>query len=378
MSTVKTFNLQHPSSSTVNMTLASDGSVSGGLPSPNRNLLYNGAMQVAQRGTSATGVLSSGYRTADRWLTDINGGLGIWTQSVEADAPTGSGFRNSLKMLCTTNSGTPGTTDMLNIAQRIEGQDLQRIAKGTASAQPLTLSFWVKSNVTGTYTILVFDSTNTRSIALSYTVSASATWEKKVLTIAADTSGQIVNSSSEGLALYFCLGAGSNFTTGTLQTSWGAYTANRAVGQVNVAAAVNNYWQVTGVQLETGPAPTAFEFKPYAQELRDCQRYFERFTNVDDAALAQTDVANRPEVLLTYSLKRVAPTVTVGNPTSFIVYFYNRAGTASVTSFGGTYVGTAPTYAILFFNTASGVSTYDLVALTNSGGTGYIDVSAEL
>lgn len=277
MSTLKATNLQHASSSTANLVLAADGTVSGGLPYPNRNLLYNGAMQVAQRGTSTAGITTSGYYTADRWMWSL-GGLGTWTQSIENDAPAGSGFRKSLKVLCSTANASPAAGNVSLLQQYLEGQDLQRIAKGAASAQQLTLSFWVKSNVVGTYIAELEDVDNTRQVSASYTVSASATWEKKVVTFPADTTGVLDNDNLTSLAVNFWMGSGSMYTSGALNRAWAANTsANRAVGQTNLAAAVNNYWQITGVQLETGPVATGFEFKSYGQELRECQRYFETF-----------------------------------------------------------------------------------------------------
>jgi hypothetical protein len=241
-----------------------------------RNLLYNGAMQVAQRGTSTTGITTGGYYTADRWNM-TNTSLGTWTQTIENDAPTGSGFRRSLKLLCTTADAAPAASDLLQIQQRIEGQDLQRIAKGTSAAQQITLSFWVKSNVAGTYVADLLDVDNTRQTSISYTISASATWEKKTITFAADTTGAFDNDNGDSFRLSFWLGAGSSFTSGTLSTTWQASTAaNRAVGQTNLGAATNNYWQVTGVQLEVGPTATPFEFKSYGRELAECQRYYYR------------------------------------------------------------------------------------------------------
>jgi hypothetical protein len=277
MSTVKAVNFQHPSATQSNLVLAADGTVSGGLPSANRNLLYNGAMQVAQRGTSVTALTGDTLATVDRWRHGLY--YGIWTATVENDAPTGSGLRKSAKLLCTTAKSTLAAGDLLAFYQVLEGQDVQRIAKGTASAQQLTLSFWVKANVTGTYIAELSDLDNTRRVSSSYTISASATWEKKTITFPADTTGVFDNDNGGSLALQFWLGAGSHYTSGSpLQTTWGTVTNTRATGQVNVAAAINNYWQVTGVQLEVGPVATSFEFKSYGQELRECQRYYIRMT----------------------------------------------------------------------------------------------------
>jgi hypothetical protein len=250
-------------------------------------------MQVAQRATSVASITTANYYTADRYDTQ-NTTLGTWTQSVENDAPTGSGFRKSLKMLCTTADSSPAAGDQLRIRQQIEGQNLQQIAKGTSAAQQLTLSFWVKANVTGTYIVGFQDLDNSRYISKSYTISASGVWEYKTITFPADTTGAFDNDNAASLSLQFWLAAGSDFTSGTLQTTWASDTlANRAVGQVNLASATNNYWQVTGVQLEVGDTATPFEFKPYGQDLLECQRYFQKSFAEGTYAGAATSVGMR-------------------------------------------------------------------------------------
>jgi hypothetical protein len=242
-----------------------------------RNLLFNGAMQVAQRGTS-TPTSSGGYFTADRWKTE-NTSLGAWTQSVENDAPTGSGFRQSLKMLCTTADASPAANDYLALRQSLEGQDVQQIKKGTSAAEQLTLSFWVKSNVTGTYVTRLKDEDNARNCSASYTISASATWEKKTIAFPADTTGVLDNDNAASLFVEFLLAGASAYNNAPLQTTWGAEgtAANIAAGQTNLASAVNNYWQITGVQLELGDKATPFEHRPYGEELERCKRYYKRY-----------------------------------------------------------------------------------------------------
>ena len=240
-----------------------------------RNLVMNGAMQISQRGTSTASITADGYNTADRWKTDATT-LGTWTQSVENDAPTGSEFRKSLKMLCTTADASPAAGDRLAIVQSFEGQNVQSIKKGTASASQLLLTFWVKSNVTGTYIVELFDVDNTRQVSASYTVLVSATWEKKTIVLPADATGVFDNDNGESFAVRFWLGVGSTYSSGTLNTSWNSNTsANRAVGQTNLAAATSNYWQITGVQLEVNLQPTPFEQRPIGVELALCQRYYE-------------------------------------------------------------------------------------------------------
>jgi len=247
-----------------------------------RNVVINGGMSVAQRNTSVASITADGYYTVDRFSTR-NITLGTWTQSVENDAPTGSGHRKSLKMLCTAAKASPSAGDGLWIRHKIEGQNLQHFAKGTSSAKSFSLQFWVKSNVTGTYTIALYDNDNNRHIGASYTISASATWEKKTVVFAADTSGAFDNDNLDSLWIDFGLGAGSSWTSGSIPSSWGSYSGtNYAVGQTNLAAATSNYWQVTGVQLEAGSIATPFEFEPFETTLRKCQRYFCKSTPITE------------------------------------------------------------------------------------------------
>jgi len=240
-----------------------------------RNIIINGDMSIAQRGTSTSSITGDGYHTIDRFKTSISG-LGTWTQSQSTDVPSGQGFAKSLKMDCTTADGSPASSDVLIINQRIEGQNLQYLKKGTSSAESLTLSFWVKSNKTGTYIAELRDFDNTRSICKAYTISSASTWEKKTLTFAGDTTGTLDNDNGASFYLQLFLGAGSNYTSGTLNTSWNSRTnANLAVGQVNLADSTDNEWYITGVQLEAGTSASDFEFLPVDVNLQRCQRYYE-------------------------------------------------------------------------------------------------------
>lgn len=318
---------------------------------PSGNLLYNGAMQVAQRGTSKTG-LNDGdtntFPTADRWAF-LYGGTSTaeFTQTVEADAPTGSGFANSLKMEVTTADSTLDNDNGVYIRQRLEGQDLQSIKKGSSSAESLTLSFWVKSDVTGTFVVWAYDADNARQVCASYTVNSADTWEKKTLTFPPDTTGAFDNNNQRSLELSFWLLAGADNTSGTLPTSWEAYTqANRAVGQTNLAATLGNYWQITGVQLEAGEVATPFEHKSYGVELALCQRYFEKSYNVDVAPgtsttagvyqqMGSSDGSSNTANAIPFAVtKRDAPTITLYSATGVQgdwLYFRNGA-TAETTA----------------------------------------------
>jgi hypothetical protein len=245
---------------------------------PFRNIIINGDMSIAQRATSTSSITSATYATVDRWRTVVTT-LGTWTQSQDTDVPSGQGFAKSLKMDCTTADASPSALDKLYFLQRFEGQNLQYLKKGTSSAKSLTASFWVKSNKTGTYICELLDNDNSdRHINKSYTINSANTWEKKTITFAGDTTGTLDNDNNGSLFIQFWLGAGSTYTSGTLQTSWGASTnANRAVGQVNLADNTANEWYITGVQLEAASAPSDFEFLPVDVNLQRCQRYLEVF-----------------------------------------------------------------------------------------------------
>ena len=349
---------------------------------PYRNLVINGAMQVAQRSTSVASLTAGAYRTADRWYNNINS-QGTWTQSVENDAPTGSGFRKSLKMLCTTADASPSSGDRLYISQLFEGQNLQQIKKGTAAAEQLTVSFWVKSNVTGTYIVEFYDNDNTRQISKSYTVNASGTWEYKTITIPADTTGAFDNDNALSFEVIFWLGTGSDLTSGTLNSSsWNSVTAaNRAVGQTNLASATNNYWQVTGVQLEVGATATPFEFKPYAQDLAECQRYYYRNTpgTVDGHyGLAQVRSTTQFEFTMLFPVSlRVRPT-----SIEYSNIGVKRAGIGvyAVSSIALADTESGPNAAMLSgTNSTSGASAGQAISImNNTNAAGYLAVNAEL
>ena len=217
-----------------------------------RNIIINGDMSIAQRATSTASITSTGYYTLDRWNLGLNS-MGTFTQSQSTDVPSGQGFAKSMKMDCTTADSSPASGDILQIRTAFEGQNLQYLNFGTSSAKSLTLSFWVKSNKTGTYTMVFFHRDATKQFSKSYTISSANTWEKKTITVVGNTANGIDNDNAKSFDIWFNLGAGSNFTSGSLSSSWEAETeANYAVGQVNLADSTSNEWYITGVQLEAG------------------------------------------------------------------------------------------------------------------------------
>ena len=237
----------------------------------NRNLMINGAMNVSQRGTQTT--IQSGY-TLDRWSIQNNTAARM-TVSQDTNVPTGQGFLNSLKIDVTTADTSVATSDIAWLAYRFEGQDLQQVRKGTSSAKTLTLQFWVSSPKTGIHTLHFYDLANARSVATTYTIASADTWQFVKVTFPADTTGSFDNDNTQQLQLYIGLLAGTNYTSGTLATSWAAnVNANRMVGQVNVLDSTDNNFYITGVQMQLGDVATAFEHESFGDTLAKCQRYF--------------------------------------------------------------------------------------------------------
>jgi len=245
-----------------------------------RNIIINGGMDIAQRGTSTTGLQNSPEFLIDRWSYRRSGTFTSATFSMaqSTDVPTGQGFSKSAKIDCTATESSLPADVFAAFNQAIEGQMLQYLKKGTSSSEGLALSFWVKSNKTGTYIFNLIDQDNTRSISKSYTISSADTWEKKTIILDADTTGTLDNDNAASFQLYWYFCAGSNFTSGTLGTTWSSTTdANRAVGQVNLADSTSNEWYITGVQLEAGSQASDFEFLPVDVNRFRCYRYYYQY-----------------------------------------------------------------------------------------------------
>ena len=244
-----------------------------------RNLMINGGMQVAQRGTSFTSIGgTAGVYSIDRFRYGFTMNSGRLTITQSTDSP--NGFANSFKVDITTAESSLNAASGAAISQFFEGQDVQQFKKGTSDAEQYTLSFHVKSNVTGTYIVELFDQDNTRQVSKSYTIDSANTWEKKTLIFPADTTGAFDNDNALSFIAQWFLASGTNRTSGTLNTSWASSTdANRAVGQANLFSSTDNEWYITGVQLEVGSVATPFEHRSVGEELGLCQRYFYKWTN---------------------------------------------------------------------------------------------------
>jgi len=247
-------------------------------------IIINGDMAVAQRGNSTTGVTNggSGYITCDRMRFNESGTMGAALTITQESLTSGdaflNGFANAYKVDVTTADSSPDADDWSRLNMRFEGQDLQVFKKGTSNAEKFTLAFWVKATKTGTSTIELYDNDNNRSVNGSYTISSSDTWEHKVVNFPADTTGAFGDDNAESLRISWTLSAGSNYSSGTLASTWGSpTTANTAAGNVNHFDSTSNNFHITGIQLEVGEFSSTtlppFQFESFADNLARCHRY---------------------------------------------------------------------------------------------------------
>ena len=237
-----------------------------------KNLILNGDYTVWQRSESATALTTDIYSSVDRWKTRVND-TSEFTVSKSSESP--SGFASSCKWDCTTANASPSSGVSIIHQQAMEGQNLQHLQYGLATAKSVTASFWVRGTVTGVYTVGLYSPDGNRHIESSYTIGSANTWEHKTITFAGDTGGTLNNDTGEGMRLWFWLGGGSGFSSGTQATSWAAYSQANVLAdsQVNLASSTSNDWYIAGVQLEVGSA-TDFEHRSFGEELALCQRYY--------------------------------------------------------------------------------------------------------
>ena len=255
-------------------------SINSGQIGGRRNLAYNGAMKIAQRGTQ-TGQTSGDYTACDRFRI-VETGDAVVTTSQSTDVPSGQGFANSLKIDVTTADASVAASDQYRVEQRLEGQDLQHLLYGTSGAKDLTISFWVKSPKTGTHILELRHNDATYFNSQAYTISSADTWQKVTLTFSGYTTTAFDDDAAFSLGIEWYLMAGSDKTSGTLNSNtWHNTEANRAVGQVNCVDSDANNFYLTGVQVEVGSVGTEFEHRSFGEELALCQRYYRRMERAD-------------------------------------------------------------------------------------------------
>ena len=279
MSTIKVQNIQHTGSSTNAIALASDGTCTANITNnlSNRNVIVNGAMEVSQRSVSSS---SADFASVDRMKMSVTGTDQLaFLQKQTSDAP--DGFSKCFEFDVTTAESALDPEELVYIRYAVESQTLIPFFNADGTGKDFILSFYVKAYQAGTYQISIYKEDSTRFITKTYTIASSATWQRVEIPITGDTSTSgMTFDNTIGFQIAFQLAAGTNYTSGSAITSWGSWGGNPsfAAGQaVNVLSSTDNYFRITGIQLELDQGSnkaTDYEFKTFAQELASCQRYF--------------------------------------------------------------------------------------------------------
>ena len=340
-----------------------------------RNIIINGAMKVAQRGTVTGMGDSNKYSACDRFQITSTGTNGRLTSSQDSDAP--DGFANSLKLACTTAVADADIASgaLTRIRQRIEGQDVQQLKKGTSDAEKVTLTYYAKADTAGVYIIEAQDNDNNRIVSVAHSITTS--YQKFTHTFPADTTGALNNDNSTSFTISWYLHVGSDFKSGTLGSAFASKSdGNSGVGQTgNVFKTTSSTFFLAGVQLEVGEQATPFEHRSFGEELALCQRYY---YSIDEAS-ASTPVHligyNQSSGACRYGLHnqmRADPTVTTSN----IQIFHGTGGTVNITSIDsqnsqGGLTGFRA-------NPASSITSGDAVAFYTNGTDAFIRFDSEL
>jgi hypothetical protein len=336
-----------------------------------KNRIINGAMVIDQRSAGAA-VTTSTY-CPDRWRVE-NASDGTFSAQQVSDAPTG--FVKSLKWTTTLADTSLAATQYATVRQGIEGYNTADFMWGTASPATITISFWVKSTLTGTFGGTVTNSAFNRSYPFTYTISAASTWEQKTVTITGDTTGTWETTNSAGIQLYFGLGVGSTYS-GTAG-AWAASGLISATSAVSVIGTLNATWQITGVQLEKGSTATSFDYRPYGTEFQLCQRYFYKVDGTDGLSsigAGTTISTTEGRIAVQYPVKmRASPTTSY----SGTIYLLNSTGSGiPVTAIASNYGGAQG--AMIGFTVASGLTVgAGQLLVTNSAASNYFQASIEL
>jgi len=314
-------------------------SINGGQLAGRRNIVINGAMNVAQRSASTTGLgAASGYFTLDRYEMSINAAsAGRFTMAQVADGP--AGFANCLKLTTTTADTSIAAGERLTLHQVFEGQDLQQLKKGTASAEQVTVSFYVKGNAAALYVCELYDGDNDRHISQSFAVTTA--WNRIELTFAADTSDPLNDDNGASLFVSIWLHGGATYTGGTFASNTWVEADNdtrfAVADRTSIFDSTDRTFFITGVQMEIGATATEFEHRSYGEELALCQRYCQVIYPAGDQGFAvgfnrSTTLASTIMTLPTEM--RASPTVTFSAQNAFQVHFANSVAQSTAMALG--------------------------------------------
>ena len=332
-------------------------------------------MQVNQRGGTISASATVNTYGVDRFAMRTTLGSAVVSMQQSTVAP--ANFYNSLLCTVTTAASSLAADDLTALFQRIEGVNVADLGWGTANAQPVTLSFQVRSSVTGTYGVGVQNDAGNRSYPSTYTINAANTWETKTITIPGDTSGTWnLGTTSTALYLFFSLGAGSNYTGGTTN-AWNAADRRGASGQINWCATLSNTFYITGVQLEKGSTATSFDYRPYGTEFMLCQRYYVKYSATSSGPLFGYSTASSATQLSAVGNFPVEMRSAPSFDYSSIQISTATGGTGAVTSNDGI-TSTTSTYRAFLGVSGGGLTTNTYPYFLRANGTGWIAFSAEL
>ena len=334
-----------------------------------KNRIMNGAMVIAQRGTTPTS--TNLWYPADRFRLAVSNSSKV-NLSQSTTAPTG--FINSI-LATSLAATTVGSTDAYEVSQQIEGYNIADLAWGTASAATVTLSFWVRSSLTGTFGGVLENNGNTRAYPFSYTINSANTWEQKTITVAGDTSGTWLTDNSRGIIIRWSLGCGSTYLN--TANAWVAGDYYSVTGETKLVATNGATWYITGVQFEKGSTATAFDYRDYGRELMMCQRYFSKLGGTTSGEALAMGMINDGPTAAWFTVKypmtmRAAPTMAYSSIGVSNMATYTHAAT----SIRGQTNGVDSSSFGLNFST--GGTTFTPVSILTTATAGYISMSAEL
>lgn len=321
--------------------IAAIDAVTGGNSQTMKNRIINGAMVIDQRNAGAAVTPTAGTYTLDRWQFDLTQASKFTAQRNAGSVTPPAGFTNYLGMT-SSSAYSVVSSDYFRLIQKIEGFNVADLGWGTASAQTVTLSFWVRSSLTGTFGGAFRNAAGSRSYPFSYVISSANTWEQKTIVVAGDTTGTWATDNTSGIELNWSLGAGATFS-GTAG-AWASANLTSATGAVSVVGTSGAAFYITGVQLEKGSTATSFDYRPYGTELALCQRYYEVQGDANQAIYARgtSSTGGAIAISLPFAVtKRAAPTITkvgtwtasnCGQPTSGGASIYGYSINALITT----------------------------------------------
>ena len=385
MSILKVDAIRHNSATSDAITTHSDGTCTakltsvGGAGLSHRNIIINGAMNVAQRGTSASNAGDVSARSVDRFFAGNPSASAVQTASQEVDGP--AGFYNSLKVTCTTALASYGTSAQSKIEYRIEGLDLAHVLLGTSNAQTLSVSFYVKSNKTGNSAIGLINQNNDRSFVHQYTIASPNTWQRVSFKVVGDTTGTWNKDTSVGMRMRWGT-FGTDYQTGTFDAWQAGQKMATSNSPINFNSATGDYIQITGVQVELGDTATSFEHRSYDEELKRCKRY--ALVIGSNQAIGTGSAYNSTNININiYNQFRATPTyskTTGGNGYTWVVYV-GSSGVATASPTVAVASDSNPNYCLRLYvqNCHNSLTAGQAVwALTHDGGGEQIVFSAEL